>query len=251
MAEFDVTFLAFTEQNDYITYSSADGKIQVVEHMKVDAANQYIWYNESPDNSGAWLTALGPDTTLDTGIELAGYQPVVNYDGTNAQQEADELKWLCTDPVAYATCSFDATSETKVGGAKHQVGDSFTNSSSVSADYTLAEKDMVSSSNSVDITATASAEFFELFDASISAKYGHTWTNTHEFDEQMVAHVPPGVTVWLDDAPQMIRDTGNFHITIGDTTVNLNNVYFDSPDPSGAGNWSLESKPPGAATPVK
>ena len=40
----------------------------------------------------------------------------------------------------------------------------------------------------------------------------------------------------------MIRDTGNFQIVIGNTTINVIHVYFDSPDPSGNGNWTLMSQ---------
>ena len=77
---------------------------------------------------------------------------------------------------------------------------------------------------------------------SISAIYGYTWTTSHEFDESMTATVPPKTKVWLDDAPQMLRDTGNFTITLGNTTIHVTHVYFDSPDPDGNGNWTLMSQ---------
>jgi hypothetical protein len=79
---------------------------------------------------------------------------------------------------------------------------------------------------------------FELVNVSISATYGHTWTTSHEFDESMTATVPPKTKVRLDDAPQMLRDTGNFTITLGNTTIHVTDVYFDSPDPDGNGNWT-------------
>jgi len=40
----------------------------------------------------------------------------------------------------------------------------------------------------------------------------------------------------------MIRYTGNFTLTVGNTTINLTGVYFDSPDPDGNGNWTLMSQ---------
>jgi hypothetical protein len=83
---------------------------------------------------------------------------------------------------------------------------------------------------------------FELVNVSISATYGHTWTTSHEFDESMTATVPPKTKVCLDDAPQMLRDTGNFTITLGNTTIHVTHVYFDSPDPDGNGNWTLMSQ---------
>jgi hypothetical protein len=83
---------------------------------------------------------------------------------------------------------------------------------------------------------------FELVNVCISATYGHTWTTSHEFDESMTATVPPKTKVGLDDAPQMLRDTGNFTITLGNTTIHITDVYFDSPDPDGNGNWTLMSQ---------
>jgi hypothetical protein len=38
----------------------------------------------------------------------------------------------------------------------------------------------------------------------------------------------------------MIRDTGDFTVTMGNTTWNLTNVYFDCPDPDGAENFGYD-----------
>jgi hypothetical protein len=37
----------------------------------------------------------------------------------------------------------------------------------------------------------------------------------------------------------MYRDTGNFTVTLGNTTWNLTGVYFDSPDPTRGGSYSV------------
>jgi hypothetical protein len=79
-------------------------------------------------------------------------------------------------------------------------------------------------------------------DTSITATYSHGWITSHEYEQSMTADVPPKTKVWLDDALQMTRDTGNFTITIGNTTINLTGVYFDSPAPTFNGNWTLMSQ---------
>jgi hypothetical protein len=158
-----------------------------------------------------------------------------------AGAQADVLKQLCAVD-ATATCTFTPTSRTYVDGQQHQVGDAFTNASKIEADYILTEKDTVDISDSVDISATVGGKLFDLVDASLTATYHHEWTTSHEFEESMDAHVPAMTKVWLDDAPQMTRDTGNFTITVGNTTINLAGVYFDSPDPDGNGNWTLMSQ---------
>jgi len=90
---------------------------------------------------------------------------------------------------------------------------------------------------------------------AVTAAYGHTWTTSNEFDETITAHVPQKTTVWLEDAPEMIRYTGNFTLTVGNTTIHLTGVYFDSPDKDGNGNWTLMSQSvnggPVHATPVQ
>jgi hypothetical protein len=235
-ADFEVQYRFATDQNDDATYSN--GTDTFVVHMHVNDGN-------SPSSSVE--VKLGTDTYTDPNsdgktinlLEPAG--TVINYDGSQAQQQADVLKQLCAVD-ATATCTFTPTSETTVDGPQHQVGDTFTNASKIEADYEITEKDTVDVSDSVDISATVGGKLFELVDVSVTATYHHEWTTSHEFEESMDAHVPAMTKVWLDDAPQMFHDTGNFTITVGNTTINLSNVYFDTPNPNGNGNWTLMSQ---------
>jgi len=70
-----------------------------------------------------------------------------------------------------------------VAGTQHQVGDSFTNDSTVQSDYSLTRKDTVGTTDSVNISSTVKVTLFKVVDLSITAAYGHTWTTSHEFDE--------------------------------------------------------------------
>ena len=56
--------------------------------------------------------------------------------------------------------------------------------------------------------------------------------------------VPPGWEVWLTDSPPMFRDTGDFSITLGNTTWRLHDVYFDSPNPDGNGKLAPTQQGP-------
>ena len=240
--DFEQQYRSFSSQNDDATYSN--GTDTFVVHLHVLA-----WDNTS---SSVDVTS-GKDTWSDPnsdGMVINLLEPagtVINYNSAQAQQQADVLKRLCAVD-ATATCAFTPTSETTVDGPQHQVGDAFTNAGSLEADYTLTEKDTVDISDSddisdsVDISATLGGKLFDLVDASLTATYHHEWTTGHEFEESMDAHVPPMTKVWLDDAPQMTRDTGNTTITVGNTTINLTGVYFDSPAPTFNGNWILMSQ---------
>jgi hypothetical protein len=232
-ADFEVQYKFLSDQNDDVVYRTTNSDVDV--ELSVDGdGNTYskTMWSAGPDQADTNGTTINlveePGTTI-------------TYDGSQAQQQAAVLNQMCAGGVD-ATCTFTPTSETHVDGPQHQVGDSFTNASKVEADYKITEADTVGISDSVGISATAGANLFGIVDASISASYNHEWTTSHEFDESMNAHVPAMTKVWLEDAPQMIRDTGNFQIVIGNTTINVIHVYFDSPDPSGNGNWTLMSQ---------
>jgi hypothetical protein len=126
----------------------------------------------------------GPDHADTNGQTINLLEPagtVINYDGSQAQQQATTLKQLCAVD-ADATCTFTPTSETTVDGPQHQVGDAFTNASSLEAHYTLAEKDTVGISDSVEISASVGAKLFDLVDTSITATYSHGWITSHEYE---------------------------------------------------------------------
>jgi hypothetical protein len=125
----------------------------------------------------------GPDHADTNGQTINLLEPagtVINYDGSQAQQQATTLKQLCAVD-ADAACTFTPTSETTVDGPQHQVGDAFTNASSLEAHYTLAEKDTVGISDSVEISASVGAKLFDLVDTSITATYRHGWITSHEY----------------------------------------------------------------------
>ena len=81
-----------------------------------------------------------------------------------------------------------------------------------------------------------------MINLSISTTYHHVWTTSHEFDESMTATVPPKTKVWLDDAPPMLRDTGNFTITPGQHHDQPHRRLLRQPNPNGNGNWTLMSQ---------
>ena len=68
--------------------------------------------------------------------------------------------------------------------------------------------------------------------ASVTAKYGHTWRESHMFTTGVSNTVPAGYYGEITAIAPMIRDTGNFAITMGDTSWNLTGVYFDTPNPT-------------------
>jgi hypothetical protein len=245
-ADFEVQYRFAYNQNDDIVYT--DGiHVGAIPGVNMFDAHLTVKGQDGTTSSSCTVTS-GTDTCTDpsdNGIVIGFLEPagtVVNYDSAHAQQQANALNELCTFD-ADAHCTFTPTNETHLNGEQHQVGDTFTNDSNLEADAAITRKDTVDISDSDNIPLTADSELFKIANASISATYNHEMTTSHDFDESMVAHVPPMTKVWLLDSPPMIRDTGNVSIAVGNTAINCLGVYFDSPDPNGSGNWTLMSQP--------
>jgi hypothetical protein len=65
---------------------------------------------------------------------------------------------------------------------------------------------------------------------SAAVSYEHEWTHEHEFSQDFDADVPAHTTLWFCHEAAVIRDTGDFTATLGNTTWHLTGVSFDSPD---------------------
>ena len=161
--------------------------------------------------------------------------------GDQAQAQADTLKQFCAQNTA-ATCSFTPTGETHVDGAQHVLATE-TNNGTETADLTVTKTDDVSSTDSVDVSATLGGNIAGIVDASVTASYGHTWSVGHSFATGVTNHVPAGYYGEITAIAPMIRDTGNFTITMGNTTWNLQGVYFDTPDADGAEHFGYDQHP--------
>jgi hypothetical protein len=158
---------------------------------------------------------------------------------SRAQAQAEALRSFCAETNA-ATCHFTATSEQQVDSPTHQVGDALINNSDEPQETKITVEDKVGSSDSVEVGVKAGGKLFELLDVEISAKYDHEWTQEHTFSQEVRVDCPAHHKCWIDAVAPMYRDTGNFTVTLGNTTWNLTGVYFDSPDPTRGGSYSVD-----------
>jgi hypothetical protein len=93
---------------------------------------------------------------------------------------------------------------------------------------TIEAADEVGESDSVGVELTVGVE--ETVVAEVTAECEHEWTHTCTFSQSFDVKVPPHSKVWFTHQTPIIRDTGNFTVTLGNTTWNLTGVYFDHPD---------------------
>ncbi len=169
------------------------------------------------------------DTSLDV-KDATG--TVHTISGDQAQAQADTLHQFCVQHTA-ASCSFATTGETPVDGPEHVLV-SETNNGSLPALLMATKGDDVSSSDSVGVDATVGGGIPGIVDDSIKFSYGHIWSQGHQFTTGVNNSVPAGYYGEITGIAPMIRDTGNFTVTLGNTTWNLDGVYFDTPNPDGA-----------------
>ena len=227
---FEMTWTWLTDQFVYPTYNVLDTNGNVL------STASFTMAVAGGDGSTASLgSATNGFVTDASGMSLdikekAG--TVVTINGDQAQAQAATLKQFCAGNPS-ATCTFTPTSETHVAGPEHVLVAQINNGTEPGT-ISVNKLDTVTSTDSLDVSATLGTNFAGIVDASITATYGHTWSVGHAFDVSSSHPVPAGYYGEITGVAPMIRDTGNFTITIGNTTFHLNGVYFDTPDVTGA-----------------
>jgi hypothetical protein len=173
------------------------------------------------NGSGETCTANGTTVTL---LDPPG--TVHNLSPSEKQAQAEVLNQLCETGVA--SCKFTPTTEAHILGDDHVVGEAAVNPGDFDMRTSIETDDSVGESDSVGVEVTGGVEKLVVFE--VTAKYEHEWTHEHTFSQSFDVKVPPHSKVWFTHQAPTIRDTGDFTVTLGNTTWNLTGVYFDHPD---------------------
>jgi hypothetical protein len=159
---------------------------------------------------------------------------------SDAQAQADTLRAVCREQSS-ATCEFEPTRREKAVSAPRVLPDPIVNC----AKEGELEKKFVAE-NHVSVTNSVGGEIglknqvgfiFEKVEVSLKLRYDRSWTDEHSFTSSVKLHVPAGHIAWIEATAPVIRDTGDFSLELANTTWSLPGVYFDSPNPSGAGEF--------------
>jgi hypothetical protein len=160
----------------------------------------------------------------------------VDIPSGRGQEQAETLRDLCKK-TNLAKCAFTPVRETKTQTQAHVVGNAVANCGEDEVHTKISAEDKVGQTNSVEISSKSEFNVFEIVKESITLKYGHEWTSEYTFKQDVDIKVRPGQVGWISATAPVLRDTGDFTLTLGNTTWNLSDVYFDSPDPSRAGHY--------------
>lgn len=167
---------------------------------------------------------------------------VINVPASAAQAQANVLAQQCVNGNA-SNCQFTVTGETQFDSLLHQVGLALDNNTSEPQNTTITRSDTVTSSNSVEVGTEVGGKIAGLVSVKVSAQYSHAWEQSHTFEQSVSVTCAAYSRCWVSAVQPMFRDTGNFTLTLGNTTWNLPGVYFDSPDPNGNGTYRVDEKP--------
>jgi hypothetical protein len=241
--DWEVQIRFLTDQNDTAHYAILD-----------DTGQTIGTYNAHLEAKGAALPHLSSDCSISLGQCTAGGDTpttltVLDPPGTTiefgpgqGQAQAATLKQYC-DNANSAACTFAATKEDKLSGKETQIGDAVYNYTDEEDETKISCTDTVEQSNSVGVAVSAGAKLFKVVEAEVKVTYDHEWITSNEFSQDVLAKIAPHHYVWMTLAPPLYRDTGDFTLTLGNTTWKLPGVYFDTPDPNGHANWSIHDAP--------
>ena len=163
-------------------------------------------------------TELGGD--LFGGLSVCGQQ---------SQQQADVLNSFCSN--GRATCSFTSRSfDNAAWAAPVQSSDSVRNNTTSNLTTTITVTNSQSTSTSLKLSTSVKAKVFEVVEVSVTAEASQTWTSTYTFSQAITVTAKPGEEVYIESSAPVKAVTGDFTVSFGNTTFNLYDVTFDSPD---------------------
>ncbi|HEY2053353.1 MAG TPA: calcium-binding protein [Solirubrobacterales bacterium] len=156
--------------------------------------------------------------------------------GVEAEEQAHVLKELC---VKGSNCTYESTKHVEMALPTKTIGAGLANCKTdedIEKEITL--EDAVSTTNSVGIANAEELNFFGLAKSSVTIQYGHQWTTQHTFKETIKTKVKPESVNFFMFAAPIIRDVGNFTLKLGNTTIIVQGVRFDNPNPEGSGRFA-------------
>ena len=153
---------------------------------------------------------------------------VVDIPASQAGTQVKVLTDLCSNSAAQ--CTFTPTSQQKTSGPRHVVFETYNNYSTKSSS-TAEWSDNVSVTNSLELTASVTANILDIVEVGFSAAYGHSLTTDHSFTRTEELKLKPFSYGVIEASQPLLQTTGDFTVTINNATVIVRGVVFTTPDP--------------------
>ncbi|WP_142389959.1 hypothetical protein [Mycobacterium sp. shizuoka-1] len=160
-------------------------------------------------------------------VQAPGGNTIIGPD--QAATQARIIEALCKDG-GKGRCDFTPETQTIGLSAPKNVASPIINRGLNPIKRTLKLIDVLSQTDSLNITAKGSfSNLTKTINLEISTAYGHTWTATKTFEEDIEVTTPPGYTTTITARQPVYRVTGTLTVVVDDTTFTLTGVQFDSP----------------------
>jgi hypothetical protein len=227
---FEVTWLFLDPHENKATFAVLDSNGA---RTGTATATMRIYDEWLAPKSRSSATVTGGGTALANGYQITFLDApgtTVDLPNTDPVAQGAALSSLCANSAV--RCSFTATQPPeKILGPRHVVGKPVNNLTSRDQETTIGGTDTVEMSHSVEISASATVKVLEAVELNITATYGFGLSVSHEFTQSTSITIAPMTRAWLEAQEPVIRTTGDFTITAGNTTWTIRGVQFLTPDP--------------------
>ena len=154
---------------------------------------------------------------------------VISVPSGQGQKQADVLNAFCS--VGRATCSFVPRSfDATAWSLPQQASDSVRNNTTSNLTTTITVTNTQSTATSLKLSSTVKGSIFKIVEVSVTAEGSQTWTSTYTFSQSIAVTAKPGEEVFIESSAPVKAVTGDFFVTLGNSSWNLYDVTFDSPD---------------------
>jgi hypothetical protein len=154
---------------------------------------------------------------------------VISVPSGQGQKQADVLNEFCS--AGRATCSFVPRSfDNGAWAVPQQASDSVRNNTTSNLTTTITVTNTQSTATSLKLSSTVKAAIYKIVEVSVTAEASQTWTSTYTFSQAITVTAKPGEEVYIESSAPIKAVTGDFFVTLGNSSWNLYDVTFDSPD---------------------
>ncbi|CAN5201384.1 hypothetical protein BH11ACT7_BH11ACT7_29650 [soil metagenome] len=232
---FELTNYAFSENLVVVQFETVRGQIDIVLDVPATIDGPFSAHATCWSSAGNACAATGT-----TAIVMDPAGTVIDVPAADAQKQAQILNLLCQTGSS-ATCSFKSSRSEETQSEPHPVGSAVINNSDTQNSTTLTISDALQESNSIKVAMKEKIEF--LVSGEASQEYGYTWQKTSTFTQSITVNLPPHTKGSVTATQPVFRVHGDFTLTLGNSTWILRDVYFDSPNPNGAGEYVINVTP--------
>jgi hypothetical protein len=218
---FDVVF-HFFYVNDLIVHFSAPGLS--------DAYNARLTVSDGIAAQSSTATSSGSFAHGEGGASLwvkDAVGTVIEVPASDSQKQSQILGTWCK--ANSGSCSFSPKSQTPFTADLKKAA-SYANPTTVDQSFTAEFTHTRTEKDTLEVSASVKATVMSVVEAGVTATYGKAWEQTDTRTLTYPVIVPAGTKVTVLTGAQMLRTTGDFTVTMGNTTWKLRDVSFDTPE---------------------